>query len=98
MNNRQKAKRFKQLYEQTLATKVNPIKIETEPLTQLRVKQYVPYDDFVHVGSEQIMVGCAINRMMSDLKERLKDNVIVEKDDRTRKAIFTLDVWVREWR
>jgi hypothetical protein len=95
MNNRQKAKRFKQLYEQTLATKINPIRIESEPLNHLRVKQYVPYDDFAYVGSETIMVDCAINRMMSDLKERLKDNVIVEKDYPSRRVIFTLDVWVR---
>lgn len=90
MNTRQKAKRFKKLYEQSMPRVRRPIVLPSQPLLQYRC--------IVRCPKEMSMPGAdhtrdyAINRMIKDFRD-LIDNQITYDDN---EGYYEMTVWVRD--
>lgn len=94
MNNRQKAKRFKKLYERMLAKSTMNVKIYTQPLKMLKAE---------HTASGQMIRSYPElkeeifrTKLLEPLTERLRMNVVEEYDAPRDRYIYTLSVWVEE--
>lgn len=93
MNNRQKAKRFKKLYESTLP-RAEEKKIFSKTLRELDVK---------HMASGQMIRSYPElkeeifkTKLLEPLMERLRMNVTEEYDAPRDRYIYTLSIWVEE--
>ena len=90
MNTRQKAKRYKKLYEQMLPRVRQPRVSQERPLLQYRCRVKCP--------KQMSMPGAdhtreyAINRMIKDFKD-LIDNQITYNDN---EGCYEMTVWVRD--
>ena len=98
MNNRQKAKHFKRLYEQTLLNPFKPSPYICEPiaLRHLKAIEHVPFNDDCWKGGDELAVDLIARSLIYQFKDELKKKIIVSKDDAHRIFDFELNVWVKE--
>lgn len=94
MNNRQKAKHFKQLYERMLATKPYPVNFESHKLDHLRIKQSIPKQEVCETVFPQLLVESVTRQMVNRLSEALKDRIVVQDNEKYNTYECTLDIWV----
>ena len=94
MNNRQKAKRFKKLYERMLAKSTMNVKIYTQQLKTLEAK---------HIASGQmirsypeIQEEILRNKLIEPLIENLRQCVSIEYDAPRDIYTYALRVWIAE--
>lgn len=93
MNNRQKAKRFKQLYERTRTSFV-PTKIQTLPLTHYRAETRITHHDVSFFG-EDILLQMAVDDLTQKLKPLVKEKMICTDDKPLDCFNCSIDVWVK---
>ena len=93
MNNRQKAKRFKQLYERT-RTNFAPTKFETLPLTHYRAETRITRYDVCFFGKD-ILLQMAVDDLTRKLKPLVKDKMISTDDKSLDCFNCSIDVWVK---
>lgn len=93
MNNRQKAKRFKQLYERRRTSFV-PTKFQTLPLTHYRAETIIKRHD-VYVYDEDILLQMAVDDLTRKLKPLVKEKMISTDDKSLDCFNCSIDVWVK---
>lgn len=86
MNNRQKAKHFKRLYEMGLPKKPYPIKITHTSLKHYKTQTVTEQWDDVPMYIIE-------DKLVQNLREVLKENIKVENDIYDRN-VYSLDVWM----
>lgn len=95
MNLRQKAKRFKRLYEDALPRKPYPVVIKTAHNKHFRARYTLDHADMKYALDNPVLLKTHIeNRILNELRPIIWDNLIVEKDEKTDKYIYTLDVFM----
>lgn len=95
MNLRQKAKRFKKLYEESLPKKPYPIVYKNIPLKHYRIQQLIARNDIHSLQTDQQLMKTLIeNRILQKLRPLISDNLIVEKDYYRDSYRCTLDIWM----
>lgn len=95
MNARQKAKRFKRLYEESMARMIRP-----QIISEARLKHY----KYAHRISMNLVVGVPeeilkshIARTLTEgVKEVVERNMVVEKDMYNSGYVYSVELWVRE--
>lgn len=92
MNNRQKAKHWKQLYEMSLPKKPYPIVYQTSPLQHLRYIQSIRKLEMIQGGSllEGNIKNLLVKKMGDELKSRIISNENIEMDT----IEYSIDIWV----
>lgn len=93
MNNRQKAKRFKQLYEGKRTSFV-PTKIQTLPLTHYRAETRITRHD-VYAYDEAMLLQMAVDNLTQKLKPLVKEKMICTDDKPLDCFNCSIDVWVK---
>lgn len=97
MNNRQKAKHFKKLYETTLPQKAAPIIIQREDYQRHRAEFQIRTRDLVYLQDNQVLMKTHIeNGILRGLRPLIWDRLKVEKDIHTDRYIYSLDVWMKK--
>lgn len=95
MNNRQKAKHFKQLYEQMLYSK--PLVIsKTQRLKHLGVNQLVRKMDMLGEPDLEWFVKDIQRNLVRKLDDVLKEQIIVKDNLPLDCCEYSLDVWVED--
>ena len=95
MNLRQKAKRFKRLYEMGLPRKPYPFEIKTSYTKHYRARYMLDHADMKYWMDNPVLLKTHIeNRILNELRPIIWDNLIAEKDEKTDKCIYTLDVFM----
>ena len=95
MNNRQKAKRFKQLYEMTrpkFATKL--VKYETLPLKHYKAEIIITRSEVMGL-SEHILEQEAADRLLAKLKPLVKSIMYCDRDIERDNYRCAIDLWVK---
>ena len=96
MNARQKAKRFKRLYEEALPKKPYPVVYTTILPKHYRVQQLIDMRDIAYLQDKPQLLKTHIeNRILQELRPLIWDNLITEKDRYTNKLRYSLDIWMR---
>lgn len=95
MNLRQKAKRFKRLYEMGLPKKPYPIVIKTSHTKHFRARYMLDHTDMRYGIDDPVLLKTHIeNRILNELRPIIWDNLITEIDEEADKYIYTLDVFM----
>lgn len=95
MNNRQKAKHFKKLYEQRLPKKPYPVVYSTMLPKHYRIQHLMDVRDVVYVSDNPSMLKTQIeNGILRKLRPLICDNLKTEIDIDTGKYKYSLDVWI----
>lgn len=94
MNLRQKAKRFKKLYEDALPKKPYPVTYEKHRAKHYRVRHMVDKREIDYAPSLQLLQTQIENSILRELRPLIRDNLIEEKDLYTNKIIYSLDIWM----
>lgn len=95
MNNRQKAKHFKKLYEEALPKKPYPVIYQTLPLINCRIQHRIPAREVVYGQSNPALLKSHIeNKILRELRPYIWNNLITEKDNYTDSYTYTLDIWL----
>lgn len=94
MNLRQKAKRFKKLYEDALPKKPYPVIYETHRAKHYRIRHMVDKSEIAYAPSSQLLQTQIENGILRELRPVIRDNLKAEKDLYTDKIIYSLDVWM----
>lgn len=94
MNNRQKAKHWKQLYESMLAKTAPPMKIVHQELRHYRAETLVEKKDCcgIEIPPEIVMYN-ASRRLLKQMRDVVQANMIAEKETITQKIKYSVDVW-----
>lgn len=90
MNNRQKAKRFKKLYEATLPQKTFPVICAERQLQKYRCKIQIPKQ--ITMLGEEHALDYAVENIARHFKEFIRDHV----DYNTELGCYELTVWLRD--
>lgn len=96
MNNRQKAKHFKRLYEQ-LRLSAPPVEIRTQRLKHLRVNQLVRKMDMLAEPNLEWFVKDIQRNLVRKLDDVLKEQIIVQDNLPLDCCEYSLDVWVENF-
>lgn len=94
MNLRQKAKRFKKLYEDALPKKPYPVIYESHRAKHYRVRHMIDKREIAYAPSPQLLQTQIENSILRELRPLIRDNLIAEKDLYTNKIIYSLDFWM----
>jgi len=94
MNLRQKAKRFKKLYEDALPKKPYPVIYETHRAKHYRIRHMVDKREIAYAPSPQLLQTSVENNILRELRPLIRDSLIAEEDLFTNKIIYSLDVWM----
>lgn len=95
MNNRQKAKHWKRLYEQSLPKKPYPVVYQTILPKHYRISQMIDARDIAYLQDNPQLLRTHIeNRMLQELRPLIWDNLIVEKVEYVDKYRHSLDIWM----
>lgn len=94
MNNRQKAKHFKKLYENTLCKAVYPKEIAytTGQLDHYRSEIMMSSNDILALGDR--LGETVYTKLISDLDNILASHVITRHDDLVNAMRYSLDIWL----
>ena len=96
MNLRQKAKRFKRLYEESLPKKTYPVVIKTILPKHHRVQLLMDIRDKIYFqDNPQLQKAHIENRILEELRPLIWDNLMTEQDIYMCKYRYTLDIWMR---
>jgi hypothetical protein len=93
VNNRQKAKHFKQLYERT-RTNFAPIKYETLPLKHYKAQIIITRSEVMGLP-EHIVEQEAADRLLAKLKPLVKSIMYCDRDIERDNYRCTIDLWVK---
>ena len=86
MNNRQKAKHWKRLYEESLPKKPYPVVYQTILPKHCRISQMIDARDIVYLqDTPQLLRTHIENRILQELRPLIWDNLKTEKDKYTNK-------------
>lgn len=95
MNLRQKAKHFKKLYEDALPKKPYPVIHETHSGKHYKVRSMFDERDIAYAQqTPQLLKTHIENGILRELRPVIWDHLKAEKDLRTGKIIYSLDVWM----
>ena len=95
MNNRQKAKHWKQLYELALPKKPYPVVYKTLLPKHYKVQYLIDAREVAYIQQDPHLLKHHIeNGVLRELRPLIWDNLKAEKDIYTDKYRYTLDVWV----
>lgn len=95
MNNRQKAERFKRLYEQGLPKKPYPVVYQTLPLKHFTARYSICKEELSHYPQELLM-NTIQNQLISQLKDVIKDHIEWEDNPQLYTRDFRFDFWLGE--
>lgn len=94
MNNRQKAKRFKRLYEEILK-KPCPVAYKTMLPKHYRISQMIYIRDMVYLqDNPQLLKTHIENRILQEIRPLIWDNLISDRDIYTGAYRYSLDIWM----
>ena len=95
MNARQKAKRYKKLYEEALHRSAL-VEYQTKDLKHYRIRKRIDFMDLIYVRSDEGAVRAYIeNGILNEMRPFVTENLIAEKDEFDDGVIYTFDFWVR---
>jgi hypothetical protein len=94
MNNRQKAKHWKQLYEMSLPKKPYPVVYQKTSLQHLRYVQSIRKLELIQGGS--LLEGNIRNLLVKKTCEELKGRIIAIENIEMDSIEYSLDIWVPE--
>ena len=87
MNNRQKAKHFKRLYEMGLPKKPYPVAYQT-----IIPKQYMVRTTTYE--RDDVPMDIIANRLINNMRDKIKENIVVQKDEFYNRNVYSLNVWM----
>lgn len=93
MNARQKAKKYKRLYEEVLGKTIQP-KIIYENLKHYKYACMVQRDEPMGIPDE-VVKSHTIRKLTDGLREVVEKNMEVEEDIYSGRYICRIDVWAR---
>lgn len=95
MNNRQKAKHWKQLYEGILK-EPKPVKIDYLPLAHYHVNCEIPICHIAIASNDKILSEhVAMSQIMNELRPLVKKNIICQRRDEIDALVYSVDLWMR---
>ena len=94
MNNRQKAKHWKRLYEEALPKKPYPVVYQTILPKHYRIQQLMDRDIAYSQDNPELLKTHIENRILQELRPLIWDNLITEKDRYMNKYRYSLDIWM----
>lgn len=92
MNNRQKAKHWKQLYEMSLPKKPYPVVYQKTSLQHLRYIQSIHKLELIQGGS--LLEGNIKNLIVKKMGDELKSRIIASENIEMDSIEYSLDIWV----
>ncbi len=94
MNARQKAKKFKRLYEKALPKKPYPVMYKTLLPKHYRISQMIDARDIADSPDTPQLLKIHIeNKILQELRPLIWDNLKTEKDSYSDKYKYWLDIW-----
>ena len=96
MNNRQKAKHWKRLYEESLSKKPYPVVYKTLLPKHYRVQYSIDAKELAYIQLPEAMKNHIENRLLQYIRPLIWDSIRTEKDIYTDKYIYSLDIWMEE--
>ena len=96
MNNRQKAKHFKQLYEKTLAQKYYPEVIRIDNIKHCRVSAGFSPDLIINEPDQELISNLVMKKITDQMRPIIKDHVITRFDNIMGVYRVSFDFWVKE--
>lgn len=96
MNARQKAKKFKKLYEEILPQKPYPVVYKTPSLKHYKISHMVNAKDMVYSpdNSQLLQMLLIENKILQELRPLIWNNLKTEKDLYSDNYRYWLDIWV----
>lgn len=95
MNARQKAKKFKKLYEEILPQKPYPVVYKTPSLKHYRISHMVNAKDmFYSPDNSQPLRTLIENKIMQELRPLIWNNLKTESDLYSDNYRYLLDIWI----
>lgn len=95
MNNRQKAKHWKQLYE-GIMKEPKPVRIDTLPLVHYRANCVIPMTNIVIASNDKISSERVVmSQIMNELAPLIKKNIICQQIDDIDALAYSVDLWMR---
>lgn len=97
MNLRQKAKRFKKLYEESLPKKPYPVIYKSER----GLKHYKQSTSFISIANEDyteyapdLVNHYAVTELLDGIRPIITKNIKEERDRYTGNIIYSVDIWI----
>lgn len=95
MNNRQKAKHWKQLYE-GIMKEPKPVRIDHLPLAHYRANCVIPMTNIVIASNDKISSERVVmSQIMNELMPLVKKNIICQHRDEIGALAYSVDLWMR---
>ena len=96
MNLRQKAKRFKRLYEETLRKHTECHVVHEHILPKhYKAQLLISQRDIIDFqDNPQLLKTYAINRILQELEPLVSDHIVTERDSYMDGYRCTLDIWI----
>lgn len=95
MNNRQKAKRFKRLYEETLATRVSPKVIDlSRSILRFRVKCLVRDETAEDIGDYEMLMDSIADKLSHDMIPAVKQRLETTRNEDNTATIYSFDFFL----
>lgn len=95
MNNRQKAKHWKQLYEGILK-EPKPVKIDYSPLVHYHANCEIPMTDIAIASNDRVLTERIImSQIMNELMPLVKKNIICQRRDEIDALVYSIDLWMK---
>lgn len=95
MNNRQKAKHFKKLYESFLK-KPAPIVREYVPLQHYACEYSIPIDTRMLDYNPELLQDHVTQCFINECKNIIKENIETKENPYTRRLEYELHMWLRK--
>lgn len=97
MNNRQKAKHWRKLYEQQLPKKPYPVVYQHILPTHYRLEYLIdPRELYSSINDQQLIKTHIENEMMRKLRPLVWDHLKAQQDIYKGMIRYSLDVWMEE--
>ena len=95
MNLRQKAKRFKRLYEEKIRQPYPVVFKTTKELKHYNVCRILTEDEFFNMRrTSDLLVARIENDILNELKPIIKENIKQETDFYTGQLKYTVNIWL----
>ena len=96
MNNRQKAKHFKKLYESQLLRPVPIVYKYIDEYQHYRIQKALPIREVVHTFDDVMLNEIVTSEILKELKPLIKESVVSHRDDTIDSFVYSVDLYMRK--
>lgn len=96
MNNRQKAKHFKRLYESQLLRPVPIVYRYIDKYQHYRIQKTLPIREVVRTFDDIMLDEVVISDILKELKPLIRESVVSHRDDAMDSFVYSVDLYIRK--